>query len=177
MTDTTTTSPGRAARRRRDPADLLRAGLVALAVISVAATAFELASERHWNGLEQLIPWAALVVLLGAIGAVLVPSRIGLTVSRMLAAVVLAASIYGVVDHTVANHDAGELDGRYSAVWEELPIAQQWWYAATKTVGPAPTLAPGVLGQAALLVLLAGIGRTSGRRATVEPTGQHAGAG
>jgi hypothetical protein len=36
----------------------------------------------------------------------------------------------------------------------------------TKTVGPAPTLAPGVLGQAALLVLLAGIGRRPVSRAS-----------
>jgi hypothetical protein len=155
---TDTTGPVRV-RRQREPADLMRAGLVALALISVGATAFELASERHWNDLDQLIPWAALAVLLAAIVAVLVPSRIALTTSRLLAAVVLAASLYGVLDHTLANYDAGELDGRYSAVWEELPAAQQWWYAVTKTVGPAPTLAPGVLGQAALLVLLAGVGR------------------
>jgi hypothetical protein len=145
--------------RRREPATVLRAGALTLAGISVAATAFELASERHWKGIEQLIPWAALVVLLGAIGAVLVPRAAALTFSRVLAALVLAASLYGIVDHTVANHDAGALDGRYSATWEDLPVAQQWWYAATKTVGPAPTLAPGVLGQAALLVLLAGVGR------------------
>ena len=179
MTGTTTSGAGRAARRRRDPADVLRAGLVALALISAAATAFELASERHWNGLEQLVPWAALVVLLGAVVAVLVPSRVGLTISRVLAAVVLAASLYGVVDHTVANHEAGELDGRYSAVWEDLPVAQQWWYAVTRTVGPAPTLAPGVLGQGALLVLLAGVGRSSRRQdAEAAPSsGRHAGLG
>jgi hypothetical protein len=145
---------------------MMRAGLVALALISVGATAFELASERHWNDLDQLIPWAALAVLLAAVVAVLVPSRIALTTSRLLAAVVLAASLYGVLDHTLANYDAGELDGRYSAVWDDLPAAQQWWYAVTKTVGPAPTLAPGVLGQAALLVLLAGIGRRPVSRAS-----------
>lgn len=145
---------------------MMRAGLVALALISVGATAFELASERHWNDLDQLIPWAALAVLLAAVVAVLVPSRIALTTSRLLAAVVLAASLYGVLDHTLANYDAGELDGRYSAVWDDLPAAQQWWYAVTKTVGPAPTLAPGVLGQAALLVLLAGVGRRPVSRAS-----------
>jgi hypothetical protein len=166
VTDATT---GPARSRRRDPVDLLRAGLVALAVVSAGATAFELASERHWNDLDQLIPWAALVVLVGAIVGVLVPTRIGLAVSRVLAAVVLAASLYGVVDHVLANHDAGELDGRYAAVWEDLPAAQQWWYAVTKTVGPAPTLAPGVLGQAALLVLLAGVGRSPDRRRGSDP--------
>ena len=36
-----------------------------------------------------------------------------------------------------------------------LPLLERGWYAVTKTVGPAPTLAPGVLGQTALLLLLA----------------------
>jgi hypothetical protein len=40
--------------------------------------------------------------------------------------------------------------------------------AVTKTVGPAPALAPGVLGQAALLLLLATLCQPEhpGRRAT-----------
>ena len=36
--------------------------------------------------------------------------------------------------------------------------SSRWWYAASKQVGPAPTLAPGVLGQTAALLLLATIG-------------------
>ena len=32
---------------------LVRRGLVALTVVSILATAFELAAERHWNGVEQ----------------------------------------------------------------------------------------------------------------------------
>ena len=31
------------------------------------ATAFELASERHWNGLEQYVPWLALLLLLATV--------------------------------------------------------------------------------------------------------------
>jgi hypothetical protein len=54
------------------------------------------------------------------------------------------------------NHDSGPLDQRYADTWESMPATQQWWYAATKTVGPAPTLAPGVLAQTSLLLLLAG---------------------
>jgi len=34
----------------------------------------------------------------------------------------------------------------------------RWWYAASKEVGPAPTLAPGLLGQTAVLLLLATVG-------------------
>lgn len=140
------------------PIVALRTGLVTLAVLSILATAFELASERHWNGLEQLIPWAALGVLVLAVVALLLPRGRGLVMSRILALLVLAASVYGVVDHVLVNYAAGELDQRYSATWDDLPWAEQWWYAITKTVGPSPALAPGVLGQAALLLLLAGVG-------------------
>ena len=75
--------------------------------------------------------------------------------ARVLALLVLAASMYGVVDHILVNYNAGALDQRYADTWDTLPRVEQWWYATTKTVGPAPTLAPGVLGQSALLLILA----------------------
>jgi hypothetical protein len=43
----------------------------------------------------------------------------------------------------------------------------QWWYAITRTVGPAPTLAPGMLGQAAATLMLATIGRRASSTAAV----------
>jgi hypothetical protein len=134
---------------------LVRRGLIALTAIGILAAAFELATDRHWNGLEQLIPWAALIVLTVATLLVVIPGDRGVTAGRVLALLVLAASIYGVITHIVVNHHAGVLDQRYANTWDSLPMLQRWWYAATKTVGPAPTLAPGVLGQAALLLLLA----------------------
>jgi hypothetical protein len=36
--------------------------------------------------------------------------------------------------------------------------SSRWWYAASKQVGPAPTLTPGVLGQSAVLLVLATVG-------------------
>jgi hypothetical protein len=132
----------------------VRAGLIALTALSIGATAFELATARHWNSVEQLIPWAALAVLAGA--AALLGSRPRpVRAVRVLAAVVLVASLYGVVEHMLVNFDAGSLDARYGPGWDALPLAVQGWYAITKTVGPSPTLAPGVLGQSALLLLLA----------------------
>ena len=151
--------PVRSDPARSDPARALRAGLVALTVVSILATGFELATERHWNGVEQLIPWAALAMLVLGVVAFLVPTRGGVACSRVLAVVVLAASLYGVVDHVLVNHGSGELDQRYAAVWEDLPAGEKWWLAATKTVGPSPTLAPGVLGMSSMLLLLAGVGR------------------
>jgi len=49
-------------------AALVRRGLYALTVIGILATAFELATVRHWLDIEQLIPWVALVVLAIATG-------------------------------------------------------------------------------------------------------------
>jgi hypothetical protein len=143
----------------RNPAALVRQALVALTVIGIFATAFELATERHWNDLEQLIPWLALAVLAAATVLVLVPGGRGVTAARVLALLVLGASIYGVVDHILVNFDSGALDQRYADTWDTLPLVERLWYAVTKTVGPAPTLAPGVLGQSALLLLLATVGR------------------
>jgi hypothetical protein len=130
-------------------------GLIALTVIGILAAAFELATERHWNSPAQLIPWVALAVLAVATALVVIPEGRGVAIARVLAGLVLAASIYGVITHVVVNYDAGALDQRYADAWDSLPMLQRWWYAATKTVGPAPTLAPGVLGQTAVLLLLA----------------------
>jgi hypothetical protein len=146
------------------PADVMRRGLIGLTVLGILAAAFELATERHWNGLVQRIPWLALGVLAVAVGLTLVPRDRAVTVARVLALLVLGASVYGVAQHIWVNYNAGALDQRYAATWESLPQIQRWWYAATKTVGPAPTLAPGVLGQTALLLLLATVARPSRRR-------------
>ena len=146
---------------------LVRCGLVALTAVGILATAFELATERHWNGIEQLVPWIALVVLAVALALLLIPDSRGVPAARMLAVLVLGAATYGVVDHVVVNYESGALDQRYSESWETLPVVQQWWLAVTKTVGPAPTLAPGVLGQSALLLVLASACST--RRREVEP--------
>ena len=142
----------------------MRRGLIALTVLGILAAAFELATERHWNGLQQLIPWLALAVLAVASALVLIRRERGVTAARVLALLVLAASLYGVIDHVLVNYNAGALDQRYATTWDTLPQGKRWWYAATKTVGPAPTLAPGVLGQSALLLLLATLHRPTCRR-------------
>jgi hypothetical protein len=142
----------------RDTGLLVRRGLVALTAIGIAAAAFELYGERHWNGPEQLVPWAALAVLAVATVLVLLPGGAARTTGRALALLVLAASAYGVADHILVNYDSGALDQRFADTWDTLPVLTRWWYAASKQVGPAPTLAPGVLGQTAALLLLATVG-------------------
>ena len=136
---------------------LVRRGLLALTLITICATAFELATVHHWNDLEQLIPWVALSVLALAIIFSLLHGRWARITVRMLALIVFGASIYGVIDHVLVNYDSGPLDQRFADTWDGTPVIERWWYAITKTVGPSPTLAPGVLGLGAVLLLLASL--------------------
>lgn len=139
-----------------DPAAALRAGVLALAGVATVGTAVELATERHWRSTVQLVPWAALAVLTVAVILLAVrPNRRAVQLARVLAAVVVLTSVVGVIEHLQANLDAGVLDARYAAGWDALSVLTKLWYAVTKTVGPAPPLAPGVLAQAGLISLLA----------------------
>ena len=133
---------------------LVRRNLLGLTALTILATAFELATVEHWHGLEQLIPWAALALL--AVATVLTlqaGNRVRVTV-RVLALLVLGASIYGVLDHIAVNYNSGPLDQRFADTWDSMPLIKRSWYAVTKTVGPSPTLAPGVLGLSGTLLLL-----------------------
>jgi hypothetical protein len=150
--------------RRADPLHLLRGSLSALTVLGIVGTAFELATLQHWNGAMQLVPWAALLVLAAALAlhagsAGRVPQT-GLV--RALAFLVLTASLFGVMEHALVNYDAGPLDQHFAETWDTLAPWLRWWYAITRTVGPAPTLAPGMLGQAASTLILATIGQRAG---------------
>ncbi|MEU6720158.1 hypothetical protein ABZ897_52620 [Nonomuraea sp. NPDC046802] len=146
----TSTPPDTLAQQARTaPAPLLRLGLLSLVAIGIAGAAAELAFERHWRSPVQFIPWAALVLL--ALGLVLLlAAPRAITAVRVLAAVVLVVSAYGVFTHVSVNFGAGPSDPE----WDALSSLTQWWYALTKTVGSAPPLAPGMLAQGALLLLL-----------------------
>lgn len=135
---------------------LLRRGLLAIAALTTVALAIELAAERHWTQPSQLVAWAALVVLLIAVGLLLGRASSGrVQAARMLAVLAMVTGIFGIWEHIESNHDAGELDQVYSARWDTLPAASRWWLAASKAVGPSPPLAPGALAQAGACVLLA----------------------
>jgi hypothetical protein len=147
--------------RRADPLHLLRGSLSVLTMLGIVGTAFELATLQHWNGAMQLVPWAALLLLAAALALHAAAggraSQTGLV--RALALLVLAASLFGVMEHALVNYDAGPLDQRFAETWDALSPWLRWWYAITRTVGPAPTLAPGMLGQAATTLILATIGQ------------------
>ncbi|MDA0634221.1 hypothetical protein OUY22_12410 [Nonomuraea sp. MCN248] len=130
-------------------ATLIRRALAALTVIAVLGAGFELAVERHWRSATQLVPWAALGLL--AVGVLLLLLNRVSGVVRAIAAVVLAASAFGVFAHVSANMTVGTFSGALDGV----SAIGQWWQAFTKSVGDTPPLAPGMLAQAALLLLLA----------------------
>jgi hypothetical protein len=144
---------------------ILRRGLIGLIMLSIVGTAFELATERHWQTWEQLLPWGTLVLLAVAVALfTLGDSLKAITAVRVLSSVVLLVASFGVYAHVAANYDAGFLDQRYAGTWEALPIVSRWWYALTKSVGPAPPLAPGALAQTALLLFLATFTHRPGKR-------------
>jgi hypothetical protein len=147
-------------------APLLRRGLLTLAVLTTLALGIELAAERHWTQPSQLVAWAALVVLLLAVGLLLGRATSGrVQAARLLAVLVVVSGIVGIWEHVESNFDAGELDQVYSARWDALPEASRWWLALTKTVGPSPPLAPGALAQAGACVLLATVRHPARRSA------------
>jgi hypothetical protein len=105
--------------------------------------------------------------LTAALVLAVLPGRGAQLLATVLVLLVLGASLYGVVDHVTVNYNSGPLDQRFADTWESLSATQRWWYAATKEVGPSPPLAPGMLAQTALLLLLATLMRR--KRAKPEP--------
>jgi len=150
----------------------LRQGLVLLAALGIVGTAVELAMLRHWNGFDQRLPWAGLVVGAVALAFVARPARLGARALRIVRAASIAVAVLGLVGvwvHAHANYEAGPLDRDYGATWTSLSATSRWWKAVNGDVGPAPTLAPAVLVQIALSTLLATVGLGRGRvpRSTV----------
>jgi hypothetical protein len=140
-------------------APLLRRGFLGLGIATSLGIVVELAAERHWTQPTQFIAWAAVaVILLATALAAWHPTPERIRLARILAIAVVVSALYGVWEHIESNHDAGELDRVYSDTWESLPASERWWLAMSKTVGPAPPLAPGALAQAGVCVLLATLG-------------------
>lgn len=152
---TSTTTP------RHDAVTLFRYGVLALAAAGTAGAAYELAAERHWGNPIKMLPWLAVVALAVGVVMALSPAPKMVFATRVLAAIVLGLSLFGIAYHILKNLHAGHLDPAFGLAFKELSRPEQIWYAATKTVGEAPPLAPGMLGQAALLVALGTLGRGS----------------
>lgn len=159
--------------RRADPLSLLRVSLTVLTALGIVGTAFELATLHHWNGAMQLVPWVALAMLVAALTlhSGLPGRRPRTRLVRVLALLVLASSLFGILEHVLVNYRSGPLDERFADTWATLSPGLRWWYAITKMVGPAPTLAAGMLGQAAATLILATIGQRAAT--TTAPARRH----
>lgn len=137
-------------------ATLLRRCLLAVAALAVAGTTVELAMIRHWKSPVQVVAWLALAVLAAAAGLLAFrPSRRVVQTVRVLAAAAALSGALGVAVHVHENYEAGPLDARYERTWATMSQPARWWAAVSRTVGPAPPVAPGVLGQAALALFFA----------------------
>ncbi|MFC5993694.1 hypothetical protein ACFQE5_05635 [Pseudonocardia hispaniensis] len=126
-------------------------------------------TEAGTPGGGNLVPWFAAGLLIATLVMLLVPGRARLLpLARLLGLVVVGLAGYGVAEHLIANSAAAGFDQGLSTYWASLSPLTRSWYGS----GDSP-LAPGLLGQAALLLLLATIGvdrgfprlRRSARRA------------
>lgn len=126
--------------------------LLALSMLSVLATLFELASLRHWDG-TQLIPWLMAGAVLVAIG--LTAAGAARSLVWAICSISVIGSLFGVWQHVESNYESGPLDRRLGPTWDSMSTLGRWWKAFTQTVGPSPALAPMALALAGGLLALA----------------------
>ena len=139
-----------------DPGSLLRRGVLALAALGIAGTTLELVFLRHWDSATKAVVWPAMAALALAAALIVVrPGRRTIVVARALAAGVAAIALIGIWFHVTENLTAGPLDRAYATTWDTMSGLEQLWTAVSGGVGPTPTLAPGVLAEIALALLLA----------------------
>ena len=134
----------------------LRTGLLVLAALGIAGTVGELTALRHWESEDQLIPWFILAALAVAVGLVaFAPDVRRVRFAQLLGLGSLLGGAYGVLEHVHSNLESGPLDATYGPKWDTMGTVSKWWAAASGGVGPAPSLAPAILAQIGLCLLLA----------------------
>jgi hypothetical protein len=150
-------------RVERPALGAVRCVLIALGALSMIGAGTELASQGV--DAERLVPWTGLAMLAVAAATFALPHRRAMLWARLLCLVVLCAAAYGVAEHLLLVADPAGIDESIGDFWASLSPLTRSWYGADD-LGPSTPLAPGMLGQAALLLLLATLGRPS-TRATV----------
>ena len=114
----------------------LRATLLLLVVLGVVGVAVMLASERHWDGVWQFVPWATLVGIIIALTALLFhTTRETVWLARVLAVVVIVVAVLGVWQHFDENYTTAPLDARYSESWETMSVGSRLWEVTKGSVG------------------------------------------
>ena len=100
-----------------------RRGLLTLAASAAAGTALELAMLRHWNGVDQLVPWATLVMVAAGIAIVAFSgARAAVLTGRAIGCGSAIAGVFGVYEHIASNYEAGPLDFRYADRWATMSM-------------------------------------------------------
>jgi hypothetical protein len=141
-----------------ETATILRRGVLGLVALGIVGTTVELVFLRHWSSATETIVWPIMAALAVAFVAMIrLPSAGVVQVVRVVALVAAAFAIIGMGFHVAENLTAGPLDRDYAAIWDTMPAYEQWFAAVTGAVGPAPTLAPGVLAEMGLALLLSTI--------------------
>jgi hypothetical protein len=137
-------------------ASALRRSVILVAAAGIAGLAAELVIERHWGTLVRYVPWLALAALAWAVFRLWRgPTQREIRAARTIAVAAMAAAGLGIALHINENYTAGPLDQKYSLIWDTMSEPQRWWAAFSKSLGPAPTFAPGALALIGLLVLVA----------------------
>jgi hypothetical protein len=134
----------------------IRKSIVLVAAAAIAGLAAELVIERHWGTVVRYVPWIALAALAWAVFRLWrTPTPRVIRAARAIAGLAMAAAALGIGLHINENYSAGPLDQKYSLIWDTMSEPQRWWAAFSKSLGPAPTFAPGALALIGLLVLVA----------------------
>ncbi len=134
----------------------IRKSVILVAGIAIAGLATELVIERHWGSLIRYVPWLTLAALAWAVFRLWRgPTTREVRAARAIALAAMAAAGLGIALHINENYSAGPLDQTYSLIWDTMSEPQRWWAAFSKSLGPAPTFAPGALALIGLLVLVA----------------------
>jgi hypothetical protein len=132
--------------------------LRSLAAVAIVGTALELAMLRHWDGLEQLVPWFALTALTAALAAATWARAVAVKWVRVVSGLAAATAAFGVWVHVHANYDAAPLDAVYGPKWDTMSLLSRWWAAVTAQVGAAPTIVPGALAYIAAMIWFSTLG-------------------
>jgi len=141
-------------------------GVLGLVALGIVGTTLELVFLRHWSTATEAIVWPVMLALAASFGALVArPSTRVVQAVRVVAFVASAFALIGIGFHVVENLAAGPLDREFAARWDSMSVVEQWFDAITGAVGPAPTLAPGVLAEMGLGLLLATVRHPAPARA------------
>ena len=147
-------------------AGTLRAALLLLVALSVVGIAVALAFEQHWHGTWQLVPWATLGGVSIALAVLLVrTTRATVWFARVLAVLVILATVLGVWRHFDENHHTALLDARYSERWDTMSTGARLWEITKGSVGHVPVPAAGALVPIGVALAMATIGLGGSPRA------------